>query len=539
MEVFQGIPVFGGIAEGNILFFQRGKQNVVCVRISNVEKETERYEKACETIIGQLDELYVKALNEFGESRAKILDIYKLIVMDKEFNDSIKGLIRDKRVNAEYAIVFATDEFCERLIGFGDEYMRVRTSDIRDISGRLIEILSGGADKNAEELMEPVIIASDELTPSETIRMDKSRVLSIVTRKGSTLSHTAILSKAMNIPAIIGAPVRKNWNGRFAIVDGYTGQIFLEPDEETVRLYSEKRSRAEDIKRQYSAFKKKEDITKSGRQIGIYANISDINDVDAAVENNAAGIGLLRSEFLYLKSGSYPTEEEQFEAYKIVAQKLRGKEVVIRTCDIGGDKVPRYMRLKKEVNPAMGYRGIRLSLDRPDMFTAQLRAIYRASAYGNISILYPLITSPDEVAQLKKINEEVREELTADKIPFGRVRQGIMIETPAAAIISDLLAKEVDFLSIGTNDLTQYALAVDRQNPKIDKYYDDDHPAIFRLIQMIVENGHKCGKKVTICGELASSLTHTDDFIRMGVDALSVSVPYILKLREHIINSEL
>ncbi|HAG68983.1 MAG TPA: phosphoenolpyruvate--protein phosphotransferase [Lachnospiraceae bacterium] len=539
MEVFQGIPVFGGIAEGEIFFFPKDKRNIVCVRISNVEKETERYEKACEQIIEQLDVLYEKALTEFGESRAKILDIYKLIVQDREYRESVKSLIRDKRVNAEYAVNYATDELCERFLSLGDEYLRVRTSDIRDISGKIIDILNGDTGTRADSIKEPVIAVADELTPSETIKMDKSKILAIVTKQGSTISHTSILAKTMNIPAIIGVTVKKGWNGRFAIIDGYTGQIFIDPDEETRRLYNEKRSRAESIKRQYSAFKSRQDITKGGRRVLLCANISDLSDVDAAVESNAAGIGLLRSEFLYLKSGNYPTEDEQFEAYKSVALKMNNKEVVIRTCDMGGDKIPQYMHMPRESNPAMGYRGIRLSLDRKDMLITQLRAIYRASAYGNISVMYPLIISLDEVMSILKINEEVKEELAADKLPFGKVRQGIMIETPAAAIISDILAEQVDFLSIGTNDLTQYTLAVDRQNARIDKYYDSDHPAILRLIRMTVENAHRLGKKVSICGELAADLSLTDTFIEMGVDGLSVSVPYIYKLREHIINSEL
>ncbi|MCR4655582.1 MAG: phosphoenolpyruvate--protein phosphotransferase [Lachnospiraceae bacterium] len=539
MDVFQGIPVFGGIAEGTVFFYPKGKLNVACVRVSNVDKEIDRYEEACGSILDSLDQLYDKALKEFGESRAKILDIYKLIVMDQDYSDSIKNIIREKRVNAEYAVSCATDELCERFLSLGDEYLSVRTSDIRDISDKIIEALNGDTKDRPEALKEPMIIAADDLTPSETIQMDKDKLLAIVTKKGSTLSHTAILAKTMNVPAVIGATVRKNWNGRRAIIDGYTGQVFLDPDEDTIRLYEEKRTKAESIREQYSAFKTREDITKGGHKLMLYANISDISDVDAVIENNAAGVGLLRSEFLYLKSKNYPTEDEQFEAYKTIAKKLNGRELVIRTCDMGGDKVPRYMHMPREVNPAMGYRGIRLSLDRRDMLLTQLRAIYRASAYGNISILYPLIISVDEVISIKKINEEVREELIRDKVPFGRVRQGVMIETPAAAVISDLLAEEVDFLSIGTNDLTQYTLAVDRQNPKIDKYYDSDHPAILRMIKMIVDNGHRHGKKVTICGELGADLSHTDTFIKMGVDGLSVSAPYILKLREHIVNSEL
>ncbi len=395
MDVFQGIPVFGGIAEGTVLFYTKGKLNVACVRVSNIDKEIERFDEACKSILDSLDQLYDKALKEFGESRAKILDIYKLIVMDKEYSDSITTMIREKRVNAEYAVSCATDELCERFLSLGDEYLSVRTADIRDISDKIIEALNGDMKDRPATLKEPMIIAADDLTPSETIQMDKNKLLAIVTRKGSTLSHTAILAKTMNVPAVIGATVRKNWNGRHAIIDGYTGQIFLDPDEDTLRIYEEKRTKAESIREQYSAFKTREDITKGGHKLMLYANISDINDVDAVIENNAAGVGLLRSEFLYLKSKNYPTEDEQFEAYKTIAQKLGGRELVIRTCDMGGDKIPKYMHMPREANPAMGYRGIRLSLDRRDMLLTQLRAIYRASAYGNISILYPLIISVD------------------------------------------------------------------------------------------------------------------------------------------------
>ena len=539
MEIFQGIPVFGGIAEGNILYFPKDRHNTMCIRVSNPEKEVERYDKACKTILDRLDQLYQKALNEIGESKAKILDIYKLIVMDSDFTDNVRTLIRDKRVNAEYAVSFAADELCDRLLSFGDEYMRVRTSDIRDISGHIIDILNGDTADRVASLKEPVIIVADELSPSETIRIDKSKVLAIITKHGSTLSHTAILAKTMNIPAVIGVTVRKNWNGRAAIIDGYTGQIFLDPDEETEKSYADKRTQAESIRRHYSALKTKEDVTKGGKRISLYANIGDLSDVEDVIDTNAAGIGLFRSEFMYLKSSTYPTEEELFEVYRQAAERMKGKEVVIRTCDMGGDKLPKYIRIPRENNPAMGFRGIRLTLDRQDMFMTQLRAIYRASAYGNISVLYPLIISVDEVQSVKKLTEEVMEELERDKIPFGRVKQGVMIETPAAAIISDLLAQECDFLSIGTNDLTQYTLAADRENEKIDKYYEIDHPAIFRLIRMIVDNGHRYGKKVTICGELGANVSYTDEFIRMGVDGLSVSVPYILQVRDTILNSEL
>ncbi|MCR5789538.1 MAG: phosphoenolpyruvate--protein phosphotransferase [Lachnospiraceae bacterium] len=539
MEIFQGIPVFGGIAEGDILFLAKDKRNVACVRVSNIDKEVERYEAACLAITRRLEELYRKALSEIGESKAKILDIYKLIVMDSELNESVKTMIREKRVNAEYAVSCATDELCQHLLSFGDDYLRVRTADIRDIAGKIIDELNGTARERSAALTEPMVIMADELKPSETIQMDKSRIIAIVTRKGSTLSHTAILAKTMNIPAVFGVNIRKGWNGRHVIVDGYTGLVYVDPDDKTVRLYHEKRSEAEDIRRHYSLLKTKDDVTKSGRQVHIYANISDPDDVDAVLENNAAGIGLFRSEFLFLKSQNYPGEEEQFAVYKSVVERMNNREVVIRTCDVGGDKLPGYLHVPEETNPAMGYRGIRLSLDRPEMFMTQLRAIYRASAYGTLSVLYPLVISVEEVLQIKKIVDDVKAELTREKQPFGLVKQGVMIETPAAAVISDLIAQEADFLSIGTNDLTQYTLAVDRQNERIDKYYDVDHPAILRLIKMIVDNGHRYGKKVGICGELAADLSLTEEFIRMGVDALSVSAPYILPLRELIVNSNL
>ena len=480
-----------------------------------------------------MEKLYEKALVEVGEANAAIFEIHQMMLQDEDYLDAIRNMIRTQNVNAEYATANTGDHFSQMFASMEDDYMRARAADVKDISERLIRVLAGIEEKELEG-NEPVIIIAEDLAPSETVQLDKSKVLAFVTRLGSSNSHTAILARTMNIPALIGVEIDPAWDGMMGAVDGAKATIYLEPDEDTLTLIAEKKLRQDAYKKMLLELKGKETVTPDGRKINLYANIGNIGDAGAALYNDAEGIGLFRSEFLYLEKDHYPTEEEQFQAYKAVAETMAGKKVIIRTLDIGADKQVDYFEMEKEENPAMGYRAIRICLDRTQIFKTQLRALFRASAYGNISIMYPMIISVQEVQEIKQIVSEVKQELTHQGIAFSDVEQGIMIETPAAAIISDLLAKEVDFFSIGTNDLTQYTLAIDRQNPKLDSIYDPHHEAVLRLIEMVTRNGHQEGIWVGICGELAADTTLTERFIEMGIDELSVSPTFLLGVRKAV-----
>lgn len=533
MEVLNGKSVYGGIAIGKIHVINKGDETVKRYKIEDVHSEILRFEQAKETAKEQLGKLYEKALKEVGESNAMIFEVHQMMLDDLDYVESISHMIESQCVNAEYAIAATGDNFADMFAAMDDEYMKARAADVKDISNRVIAILSG-KQTGMEDAKEPVIVVADDLAPSETVQMDKTMVLAFVTRHGSTNSHTAILARTMNIPALIGVDYSDDMDGKQAIVDGYNGRFYVEPTsecEEELKLRQE-----EDInkKRLLQELKGKENITLDGKTINLYANIGGVGDTAAVLANDAGGIGLFRSEFLYLGTDKYPSEEEQFVAYKRVAETMAGKKVIIRTLDIGADKQVDYFNLGKEDNPAMGYRAIRICLAEPEIFKTQLRAIYRASYYGTISIMYPMIISVDEVRQIKEIVKEVKAELDSLQIPYGEVEQGIMIETPAAVMISDLLAKEVDFFSIGTNDLTQYTLAIDRQNPKLDNIYDAHHEAILRMIKIVVDNAHKENCWVGICGELGADLELTETFLKMGIDELSVSPNAILKIREKI-----
>lgn len=532
MEKFQGKAIFRGIAIGKILFHEKAAQPVKRSAIEDTQKEWERYEMARDQAIEELHGLYEKAVKEVGEVNAQIFEVHAMMLEDDDYNESVRNIIENQKLNAAYATATTGDNFAEIFANMEDEYFRARSVDVKDISERVIHILNGG--KTSGQLTEPVIIVAEDLAPSETVQMDKDKLLAFVTKLGSSNSHTAILARNMNIPALINIDIQESWNGKTAIVDGKESCLIVDPDEEVMALYKRKLQEEEEKQKLLQELKGKETVTKSGKQIKLYANIGKASDVAAVLANDAGGIGLFRSEFLYLDSDTYPTEDEQFAAYRQVAEMMGGKKVIIRTLDIGADKQVDYFQLDKEENPAMGYRAIRICLDRKEIFKTQLRAIFRASAYGNISIMYPMIISVKEVQQAKAIAEEVKQELRDAGIQYGEVEQGIMIETPAAAVISDMLAKEVDFFSIGTNDLTQYTLAIDRQNSKLDAIYDSHHEAVLRLIQMTVDNAHKAGIWAGICGELASDTTLTECFIKMGVDELSVSPPLVLRVRKEI-----
>lgn len=533
MIAVNGKSVFGGIAIGKVKLLNRKDNQVKRDRISDIKEEIKRFEDARLTAKKQLHALYEKALKEVGEDNAMIFDVHQIMLDDLDYIESVTNMIEGQKVNAEFAIAKTADEFAEMFAAMEDEYMRARAADVRDISNRMIDVLHGNED-GIGYTDEPMIIAADDLAPSETVQMDKEKVLAFVTRHGSTNSHTAILARTMNIPALIGVDFDEDIDGKTAVVDGYNGIFYLDPDEKYKSFFEEKRKEDERKHKLLLQLKGKEDVTCDGTRIKLYANIGSVNDVASVVENDAAGVGLFRSEFLYLESETFPTEEEQFAAYKKVVESMAGKRVIIRTLDIGADKRVEYLGLKNEENPAMGYRAIRICLDRPDIFKTQLRAIYRASYYGSVSIMYPMIISVDEVISIKKMVEEVKAELRAEQISYGEVEQGIMIETPAAVMISDLLAKEVDFFSIGTNDLTQYTLAIDRQNEKLDNIYDPHHEAVLRMIELVVKNAHKENCWVGICGELGADLSLTERFLRMGIDELSVSPTFILRLREKI-----
>lgn len=533
MVVLEGKSVFGGIAIGRISVFDKGDSQVKRQAINDVEAEVSRFEAAKEQAKEELANLYDKALKEVGETNAMIFEVHQMMLDDLDYVESITNMIATQQINAEFAVAATGDNFSQMFASMEDAYMKERAADVKDISNRVIRILqgkeTGGLDSD-----DPVILVAEDLAPSETVQLDKSKVLSFVTQLGSTNSHTAILARTMNIPALIGVNLAADLHGKMAIVDGFTGKFYVEPDEETLKQYETRQEEEENKKKLLQELKGKDTVTSDGRKINLYANIGGVGDVASVLANDAAGIGLFRSEFLYLESDALPSEEEQFKAYKTVAETMAGKKVIIRTLDIGADKQVDYLDLGKEDNPALGYRAIRLCLNQPEIFKTQLRAIYRASHYGTIAIMFPMIISVDEVKQIKDIVAEVKTELDEQGLPYGEVELGIMIETPAAVMISDLLAKEVDFFSIGTNDLTQYTLAIDRQNPKLDNIYDAHHEGVMRMLKMVVDNGHKEGCWVGICGELGADTTLTKTFVDMGFDELSVSPSMVLKVRDAV-----
>lgn len=538
MQIYNGKSVFGGIAIGKISVYKKSEQQVKRVKITDTEAEIARYEEAKAKAFAQLQELYDKALKEVGEANAAIFEVHQMMLDDDDYNDSVANIIRSQEVNAEYAVAATGDNFAQMFASMDDDYMRERAADIKDISERLLTALCG-SDKNAVDTSEPSIIVADDLAPSETVQLDKDMVLSFVTVHGSLNSHTAILARTMAIPALVGTPMPldETVDGKLGIVDGANGVIYIDPDESILSVMKKKQQEEEEKKELLQTLKGKENVTLDGQRLMLYANIGNIKDLATVIQNDAGGIGLFRSEFIYLEKDHYPTEEEQFQIYKQAAETLAGKRVIIRTLDIGADKQCDYFEMDQEENPALGYRAIRICLTRPEIFKTQLRALFRASAFGNIAIMYPMITSVGEVKRIQAIVAEVKAELTEQGIEFGNPEQGVMIETPAAAIISDELAKEVDFFSIGTNDLTQYTLAIDRQNTKLDEFYDPHHPAILRMISMVVENAHKAGIWAGICGELGADTELTKEFLAMGVDELSVSPGSILPIRKIVLET--
>lgn len=529
----EGKSVFGGVAMGRLSIYKKNDQVVKRTKISDVSEEIRRYEEATEKAKTQLEALYDKAMKEVGETSAAIFEVHQMMLDDLDYRESVINMIQTQGINAEYAVAVTGDNFSEIFAAMDDDYMKARAADVKDISNRLISVLQGAGDAGIDS-SEPVILVAEDLAPSETVQLDKSLLLSFVTRYGSTNSHTAILARTMNIPALIGVDYDEQIDGHFGIVDGFEGALYVDPDEETIEKYRQKQADEEEKARLLQELKGMPNITKDGREIKLYANIGGVGDVPSVLQNDAAGIGLFRSEFLYLESETFPTEEDQFNAYRSVVQTMAGKKVIIRTLDIGADKQVDYFNLEHEDNPAMGYRAIRICLEQPDIFKTQLRALYRASYYGNISIMFPMIISVDEVRRIKEIVSEVKKELDEQGFEYGDVELGIMIETPAAVWMTEELGKEVDFFSIGTNDLTQYTLAIDRQNPRLDSFYDAHHPAVLRAIQMTIENGHKGGAWVGICGELGADTELTETFLRMGVDELSVSPSRILSVRAAI-----
>ena len=542
MKKYSGKGVYGAIAIGKISVLKKNDAAVTRVHVEDSAAEKARVEKAKQAAAEQLQAIHDKALKEVGEANAQIFEIHIMMLEDEDYNESIANIIDTQQVNAEYAVAVTSDNFAEMFAAMDDAYMQARSADVRDISNRIIANLTGTADSSAESC-DSMIVCADDLAPSETVALDKDKVLAFVTAHGSSNSHTAILARNMNIPAVIGMGdefLTEISSGTPAIVDGYTGTVIVDPDEATVAEYTAKRTSDEEKKRLLQELKGKENVTVDGRKINIYANISGIDNIGAVLLNDAGGIGLFRSEFLYLENSDFPTEEQQFHAYKRVLESMAGKKVIIRTLDIGADKQVGYFGLKKEENPALGYRAIRICLTRPEIFKTQLRALYRASVYGNLGIMFPMITSVKEVERIKEICEEVKAELRSDGIEYSdKIELGIMIETPAAALISDRLAPMVDFFSVGTNDLTQYTLACDRQNPDIEEFIDAHHEAILRLIEMSAENAHKNGAWIGICGELAADTTLTERFLRMGIDELSVSPSFVLKVRDAVRRTDL
>ena len=535
MLVKEGKSVFNGVAIGKIFVYRKADKAVSQNQVKDTAAEMARFEAAKEKAMSQLKGLYEKALKDVGEEEAMIFDVHQMLLDDLDYNESIQNIIENDKMNAEYAVFMTCEQFAAMFLSMDDDYMRGRAADVKDISERVISILNG-SQVSPEAMPEPVIILAEDLAPSETVQFEKDKLLALVTQKGSANSHTAILARTMNIPSLVSTDVEvdPDYDGKMAVVDGFAGLLYIDPDEETLTKMYEKKGRADQQRALLQEMKGKETVTKSGKHIHLYSNIGGIQDVDAVLENDAEGIGLFRSEFLYLECDDYPSEEVQFEAYKTVLSRMGGKKVIIRTLDIGADKQIGYFDLPKEENPALGYRAIRICLTREEVFRTQLRALYRASAYGTLSIMFPMIISVKEILRIKEIVEEVKLELAREDKPVGNVELGIMIETPAAAVISDLLAPHVDFFSIGTNDLSQYTLAIDRQNQSLDNFFDPHHEAILRLIQMTIENAHKYGAWCGICGELGADMELTQRFIQMGIDELSVSTGYTLALRKRI-----
>ena len=540
MITLEGKSVFGGVAIGKIQFYKRNEITIKRTRVEDVEAEVERFRNAKAKTLELLKGLYEKALEDVGEANAMIFEAHQLMLEDPDYVESIENIIRTQDVNAEYAIGATADNFAAIFEAMDDAYMQGRAADVRDVSERLLQALSS-QNETVMVMDEPVIIAADDLVPSETVQLDKEKVLSFVTMYGSANSHTAILARTMNIPAVIGLgeALKEEYDGKVAIVDGVDGKVYIDPDEETMASMQKKQKKDQEQKELLNQLKGKENVTKSGQKVNVYANIGNLADVGAVLKNDAGGIGLFRSEFLYLESDTYPTEEQQFAVYKKVAETMAGKKVIIRTLDIGADKQVDYFKLDKEDNPALGYRAIRICLTRPEIFKTQLRALYRASAYGQISIMFPMIISVAEVKKIKEIVEEVKAELRTEGAAFREdVELGIMIETPAAVMVSRELAKEVDFFSVGTNDLTQYTLAIDRQNQKLEDFYDSHHPAVLAMIRMAAESAHAEGKWIGICGELGADVTLTETVLKMGLDELSVAPGMVLKVRQKIREAE-
>lgn len=538
MNTYYGKSVFGGIAIGRIRVYKKSEQQVKRVKISDPDAEMMRFQLAKTVAMKQLQELYEKALREVGEANAAIFEVHQMMLDDSDYNDSIENIVRSQEVNVEYAVATTGDNFAQMFAAMDDDYMRERAADVKDISERLLRTLSGRGGESADT-REPAIIVADDLAPSETVQLDKDLVLSFVTVHGSLNSHTAILARTMAIPALVGTllSLEDELDGKLGIVDGGNGVFYVNPDEETLAAMQKLQQEEQEKKELLQTLRGKENVTLDGQKLMLYANIGNIKDLAAVLKNDAGGIGLFRSEFIYLEKDHYPTEEEQFQIYKQVAQVMAGKRVIIRTLDIGADKQCDYFELEHEENPALGYRAIRICLTRPEVFRTQLRALFRASVFGKIAIMYPMITSIREIKRIQEVAASVKEELTEQGIAFGEPEQGIMIETPAAALISEELAKEVDFFSIGTNDLTQYTLAIDRQNTKLDEFYDPHHPAILRMISMVVENAHKAGIWAGICGELGADTSLTREFLAMGVDELSVSPGSILPIRKLVLET--
>ena len=540
MITLEGKSVFGGVAIGKIQFYKRNEITIKRTRVEDVEAEVERFQNAKAKTLELLKGLYEKALEDVGEANAMIFEAHQLMLEDPDYVESIENIIRTQDVNAEYAIGATADNFAAIFEAMDDAYMQGRAADVRDVSERLLQALSS-QNETVMVMDEPVIIAADDLVPSETVQLDKEKVLSFVTMYGSANSHTAILARTMNIPAVIGLgeALKEEYDGKVAIVDGVDGKVYIDPDEETMASMQKKQKKDQEQKELLNQLKGKENVTKSGQKVNVYANIGNLADVGAVLKNDAGGIGLFRSEFLYLESDTYPTEEQQFTVYKKVAETMAGKKVIIRTLDIGADKQVDYFKLDKEDNPALGYRAIRICLTRPEIFKTQLRALYRASAYGQISIMFPMIISVAEVKKIKEIVEEIKAELRTEGAAFREdVELGIMIETPAAVMVSRELAKEVDFFSVGTNDLTQYTLAIDRQNQKLEDFYDSHHPAVLAMIRMAAESAHAEGKWIGICGELGADVTLTETFLKIGIDELSVAPGMVLKVRQKIREAE-
>ena len=535
MITIQGKSVFGGVSIGKLMFYKRNEKVIKREHISDADAEWKRFEAAKGQAVDQLKELYEKALEDVGEANAMIFEIHQMMLEDLDYLESIENIIRSQEVNAEYAVATTADNFAQMFASMDDAYMQGRAADVKDVSERVLDILCG-VSAGVKEMTEPCIIAADDLAPSETVQLDKSKVLGFATMYGSANSHTAILARTMNIPAVIGLgeTLSSQYDGKMAVIDGFTGILYVDPDEETLARMQEKRAKDLEQKELLNQLKGKENVTRSGQKINVYANIGNVSDLGAVLKNDAGGIGLFRSEFLYLENSTFPTEEQQFAVYKQVAESMAGKKVIIRTLDIGADKQVDYFNLDKEENPALGYRAIRICLTRPEIFKTQLRALFRASAYGNLQIMYPMITSLWEVRKIKEIVEEVKAELDEQGIAYGEPKQGIMIETPAAVMVSGELAKEVDFFSIGTNDLTQYTLAIDRQNAMLDQFYQPYHKSVLRLMKLVADNAHRNHIWCGICGDLGSDLEMTPLFLAMGIDEISVPPSSILAVRKKV-----